>query len=221
MFRWLTGKSREPTRGERFARAFDLNLSDLVNMLIARLKNEASVDRAMLLVAFANLRAELRTNRSVEASYATGLPKTYAEQGRAVALLFDDHPPAEQHDADAQRVHDIRFRRLHHFFRACVLGAISERAHRENAELHAVAHLWGEYLASAGRISAIAQQSRIWSEDELDWFAGGPDEAGQIRATLFTVVPGFLWQHDAMLQMARSRFGVVAGSLKPHIHEGI
>jgi hypothetical protein len=221
MFRWLTGLSRQPTRGERFARAFDLNLPELVNMLVARLMHEASVDRAMLLVAFANMRAELRTNRSVEGSYATGLPTTYAEHGRAVALLFDEYPQAEQHDADARRVHDVRFKRLHHFFRASVLGAISERAHQEKAELNTLAHVWGEYLASAGRIATIAQQSRIWSEDELDWFTGDPDETGQIRAALCTVVPGFLWRHDAMLQMAKSRFGVVAGSLKPYIHDGI
>jgi len=221
MFRWLTGKSREPTRGERFARAFDLNLPDLVGMLAARLAKEASVDRAMLLVAFANIRAELKTNRSVEESYATGLPTTYAEQGRMVALLFDEYLPAERPHADARAVHDIRFKRLHHFFRASVLGAVSERAHQEKAELEAVAHVWGEYLASAGRIASIAQHSRIWSEDELEWFAGEPDEVGQIRAALSTIVPGFLWRHDAMLQMARSRFGVVAGSLKPHIHDAI
>jgi hypothetical protein len=102
-----------------------------------------------------------------------------------------------------------------------VLGAVSERAHQERAELTIVAHAWGEYLASAGRISSIAQHSPIWSEDELEWFAGEPDEVGQVRAAVRTVVPGFLWRHDAMLQMARSRFGVAAGSLKPHIHEAI
>jgi hypothetical protein len=221
IFRWLTGKSREPTRGERFARALDLNLSELAGMLVARLEKEPALDRAMLLVAFANIRAQLRTNRSVEESYATGLPTTYAGHGRMVASLFDDHPPRQRHHADAHAVHDIRFKRLHHFFRASVLGAVSERAHRERAELGTLAHVWGEYLASAGRISSLAQHSPIWSEDELEWFAGEPDEVGQARAALRTVVPGFLWRHDAMLQMARSRFGVVAGALKPHIHEAI
>jgi hypothetical protein len=218
MFRWLTGKNREPTRGERFARAFDMNLPELVHMLVARLKNEASVERAMLLVAFANIRAELKINRSVEKSYASGLPKTYAAHGRMVALQFDDFPMS---GPEARSVHDIRFRRLHHLFRACVLGAVSEKAHQEKAELENVADLWGEYLASAGSISSIAQQSRIWSEDELEWFGADPDHGSQISATLCAVVPGFLWRHDAMLQMAKSRFGVVANALKPFVHESI
>jgi hypothetical protein len=218
MFRWLTGKTREPTRGERFARAFDMKLPELMEMLAARLKHEASVERAMLLVAFANVRAELKTNRSVERSYATGLPKTYAAQGRMVALQFDDFSAGEP---DARSVHDIHFRRLHHFFRACVLGAVSERAHQEKAAMRIIAHLWGEYLASAGWISSIAQQSRIWSEEELDWFAGDADDDGRISAALCTVVPGFLWRHEAMLQMAKSRFGVVAGALRPYVHESI
>ena len=215
MFRWLAGKSREPTRGERFARAFDMTLPELADMLLARLKNEAAVERAMLLVAFANTRAELRINRSVEKSYATGLPKTYAAQGRMLALQFDDFPASRP---EAQSPHDIHFRRLHHFFRACVLGAISEKAHLENAALGLVAHVWGEYVASATRIASVAQQSRIWSEDEIDWFAGSSDEE-QIRTTLCAIVPGFLWRHDAMLQMARSRFGVLASALKPLSHE--
>ena len=215
MFRWLAGMSREPTRGERFARAFDMALPELTDMLLARLKNEASVERAMLLIAFANMRAELKVNRSVEKSYATGLPKTYAAQGRMLALQFDDFPASRP---QAQSVHDIHFRRLHHFFRACVLGAISEMAHEENAALELVAHVWGEYVASAGRISSILQQCRIWSEDELDWFAAASDEE-QIRMALCAIVPGFLWRHDAMLQMARSRFGVLASALRPHCHE--
>jgi hypothetical protein len=215
MFRWLAGKSWEPTRGERFARAFDMTLPELANMLLARLKHEASVERAMLLVAFANTRAELKINRSVEKSYATGLPKTYAAQGRMLALQFDDFPASRP---EAHSPHDIHFRRLHHFFRACVLGAMSERAHQEGASLGLVAHVWGEYVASAGRIASVAQQSRIWSEDEMDWFAGDSDEE-QIRTTLCAIVPGFLWRHDAMLQMARSRFGVLASALKPHSHE--
>jgi len=215
MFRWLAGKIREPTRGERFAQAFDMTLPELADMLLARLKNEASVERAMLLIAFANTRAELRINRSVEKSYATGLPKTYAAQGRMLALQFDDFPASRP---EAQSAHDIHFRRLHHFFRACVLGAISEMAHQERAALELVAYVWGEYVASAGRIASVAQQFQIWSEDEMDWFAGDSDDE-QIRTTLCAIVPGFLWRHDAMLQMARSRFGVLASSLRPHSHE--
>jgi hypothetical protein len=95
-----------------------------------------------------------------------------------------------------------------------VLGAISERALGANQELKTVADVWGEYIASAGRLSSIVKHTRIWSEDELEWFSGDFDEESQIKNVLYTVVPGFLWQHDEMLKMAKHKFGVYASFLK-------
>jgi hypothetical protein len=214
IFSWLKGKSSEPTRGEIFARTFDLGLPDMLEMLTSRMAGEAPAERAMVLVAFANTRSELRASKSVNKSHATDLPTTYAEHGRMVARLFDKYPPTQQGDLEIPSAAEIKFRRLFHFFRASVLGAASERAHQANQELQTVANVWGEYIASAGHLSSIVKHTRIWSEDELEWFAGDFDEDSQIKNVLYTVVPDFLWQHDEMLKMVKDRFRVFASSLK-------
>jgi hypothetical protein len=214
MFSWLKGKSGEPTRGELFARTFDLSLSDMLEMLTSRMAGEAPADRAMVLVAFANTRSELKAGKSINKSHASQLPTTYSNHGRMVARLFDKYPPTQQGELDVPNAAEIKFRRLFHFFRASVLGAISERAHETNGELQTVADVWGEHIASAGHLTSIVKHTRIWSRDELEWFAGDFDEELQIRNVLYTVVPGFLWQHDEMLKMAKDRFHVFASLLK-------
>jgi hypothetical protein len=214
VFSWLKGKSAEPTRGELFARTFDLSLPDMLEMLTSRMAGEAPADRGMVLIAFANARSELKASKSINKKHAADLPTTYADHGRMVARLFDKYPPTQQSDLEIPSAAEIKFRRLFHFFRASVLGAISERAHAANEELQAVANVWGEYIASAGHLSSIVQHTRIWSEDELAWFAGGFDEEEQIKNVLYTVVPDFLWQHSEMLKMAKDRFGVFASFLK-------
>jgi hypothetical protein len=221
IFNWLKGKSSEPTRGELFARTFDLGLPDMLEMLTSRMAGEPPADRAMVLVAFANARSELKASKSVNKSHAADLPTTYADHGRMVARLFDKYPPTQQSDLEIPSAAQIKFRRLFHFFRASVLGAVSERAHEANQELQIVANVWGEYIASAGQLSSIVKHTRIWSEDELELFAGGFDEETQIKNVFYNVVPGFLWQHDEMLAMAKDRFRIFTSFLKRRSTENL
>jgi hypothetical protein len=57
IFNWPNGKGGESTRGELFARTFDLGLPDMLEMLTSRMADEAPADRAMVLIAFANARS--------------------------------------------------------------------------------------------------------------------------------------------------------------------
>src|SRR6202023_3278522 len=74
IFSGLKEKSSEPTRGELFARTLDLGLPDMLEMLTSRMAGEAPADRAMVLIAFANARSELKASKSVNISHATSLP---------------------------------------------------------------------------------------------------------------------------------------------------
>ncbi|GMO27400.1 hypothetical protein TM233_38050 [Bradyrhizobium sp. TM233] len=81
--------------------------------------------------------------------------------------------------------------------------------------------MWGEYIASAGSLTSIVQHTAIWTPDELTWFVGDFDKEAQIRNVLYSVVPGFLWAHDEMLDMVWRRFRVMTGFLKPYSSEPI
>lgn len=214
IFRWLQGKSKEPSRGEVMARAFDLSLSELLKMLTDKVAQEEPAARTMVLVAFANVRSDLKANKSLGKSEGIDLPTTYAEFGRNVARLFDKYPPTNQGDLDIPTGAEIKFRRLWHFYQACILGAVSERAHATNAQLKELASLWCTYIESARYLQALLAHTLIWSKDETDWFGGCADEKSYIRSALYMSVPEFLWEHDEMLDMAKQHFGVGRWLLK-------
>lgn len=220
IFAWLKPKSREPTSAEVLARTFDMSLSDMLGMTM-RMAQEHPADRAMVLIAFVNARSLLRASKQINKSDGAKLPANYADHGRMVAKLFDKYPSSQRGNHDFPDEAEIKFRRIFHFFRASVLGAASERAHQSNQEMAAVAEVWGEYIASAGRLTSIVQHTTIWTPDELAWFTGDFDEEAQIRNVLYSVVPGFLWAHDEMLDMAKRRFRVMTSFLKPYSSEPI
>lgn len=208
IFRWLRGKSSEPTRGELMARLFDLGLSDLLQMLADKIPSEEPAARTMVLVALANTRSDLKANKWLNESRGTDLPTTYAEFGRMAALLFDKYPPTTQGDLDIPTEAEIKFRRLYHFHQATILGAVSERAHATNAQLKELASIWRSYIESARYLDVLLSHTLIWSKDETVWFGGCIDEESHIRNVLYTVVPDFLWEHDEMLSMVKQQFGV-------------
>lgn len=218
VFNWLKGKSKEPTRGELFAQSFDLDLPVLTGLLRRRLADEATAERAMLLVAFKNARSELKVLRRRKKEKGTDVPTTYAEFGRVTARLFDKYPPTRESELEIPSAAELKHRRLFHFYRASMLGAVSERGHETNQDMQAVADVWGEYIASSGHLASIAKHSRLWSEDELMWFAADFDDEAQIQNVVITVVPGFLWKHDEMLAMAKKKFGLNRSFLRP-IHD--
>jgi len=169
----------------------------------------------MVLIAFANARSEIKAHRAINKSGGTDLPSTYASYGKIVAMLFDKYPPTQQGDLEIPTAAEIKFRRIYHFFRAAVLGGVSERAHEDNEHLQAVADIWGSYIESARHLAVLIEHTKIWSEDEIEWFTGESSGDGQIRNVLYTVVPDFLWHHDEMLKMAKQKFGVSSFSLRP------
>lgn len=188
IFSWLRGKKSEPSRGELFAQSFDLDLPVLIDLIGRRLAKEATAERAMLLVAFKNARSELKMFRRLKKEERAGVPTTYAEFGRATAKLFDKYPPTQESEPEIPKAAELKHRRLFHFYRASMVGAISERGHETNQQMHAVAEVWGEYIASSGHLTSIAKHSRLWSEDELSWCAADFDDEMQTINVALNVV---------------------------------
>jgi hypothetical protein len=214
VFRWLLGKSSERTRGELMARAFDLGLSDLLQMLEDKVVREEPAARTMVLIAFANVRCDLEVHKSLNKTDGTDLPTTYAEFGRTVALLFDKYPPTTQGDLDIPTEPEIKFRRLYHFYHAAILGAVSECAHATNTQLKELATIWRSYIESARHLQVLLAHTVIWSKDEIDWFGDCTGEESHIRNVVYTVVPKFLWEHDEMVSMVKQQFGISTWLLK-------
>ena len=169
----------------------------------------------MVLIAFANTRPQIKAHKAINKTDGTALPATYTSYGKTVAMLFDKYPPTQRGDLEIPTAAEIKFRRVYHFFRAAVFGAVSERAHEANERLQAVANIWRSYIESAHHLAALIEHTKIWSKDEIELFAGESSGDGQIRNVLLTVVPDFLWQHDEMLKMAKQKFGVSPFWLRP------
>jgi len=224
IFRWFGGKRREPTRGELMALSFDVTLVDHLERLADKLTREEPAARTMALVGLVNITSILRTHQELNQSDGTGLPTTYADYGRMVALMFDKYPPTNLSDQDLIRLtsdrsvmtpaaekairSEIAFRRLYHFFHAATLGAVSERAHATHAHLEQLANIWRSYIDSARHLQPLLSHTEIWSKDETDWFDICIDEKSSIATVIYTVVPKFLWEHDEMLSMVKQQFGV-------------
>lgn len=188
-------------------------------------RDEFAVDHRVRLHA-------LKCFRNLEIGVADDLPVTAVERDPTTLdfrdhpktiefVLFDKYPSSQRDNQDIPDEAEIKFRRIFHFFRASVLGTVSERAHQSNQDMAAVAEVWGEYIASAGSLTSIVEHTAIWASDELAWFAGDFDEEAQIRNVLYSVVPGFLWKHDEMLDRAKRRFRVMTSLLKSYTNESI
>ena len=196
------------------ARAFDLEIPDLLRRLNNRIAREEPRARTMVLVALANARSDLKINKTNNDRHGTDLPITYDGFGRRVALLFDKYPPATQRDLEIPTEAEIKFRRLYHFYHAAILGAVSERAHEANAHLDQLASIWCSYIESAKYLPALLSNTPLWSKDETEWFAGCTDEENHIRNVVYTVVPQFLWEHGEMLSMAKECFDIGSSLLR-------
>jgi hypothetical protein len=220
IFRRLRGKSSGPTQGELMARMFDLSLPDLLQMLADKISREEPAARTMVLVALANARSDLRANKSLNKSYGTEFPTTYAELGQTVALLFDKYPPTPQNDLDIPTEAEIKFRRLYHFYNAAVVGAVSERAHATNIQLTELASIWRSYIDSARHLDALLSHTLIWSDDEIAWFGGCVDEESQIRTCFTQSCRSFFGSTTKCLAWPSNTSGFGRVSLKAPMRNG-
>jgi hypothetical protein len=215
IFGLLRRKRSEPSQGELAARAFDLSLPQLLEMLSRQVGKSVPTELAMVLIAFANARSDLKAHQSLNTSRSSAdLPTSYADYGRMIGRLFDKYAPTQEGELDVPSPAEIKFRRLFHFYRAAILGAASERAHETNERMQDLAIIWNEYIDSASQLPSVLAHTRIWTSEELEWFSPHFDERLHIENVLYTIVPKFLWEHGEMLDMAKQKYGVWPSSLK-------
>src|SRR5260221_9117045 len=95
-----------PTRGELAARAFDLTLSDLLQLVSGQAERQAPSDCAMVVIAFRNILLEIKVLKSIEGP----LPSSFADFGRMIGLLFDKYPPTDDSESKIPSEAEIKFR---------------------------------------------------------------------------------------------------------------